>query len=99
MDYVRVYVLRAPALLAALATDGVRLVQPQQCAENQNNAGRSFGGLPSSDDSSTLGEVTSCAGEESRRPAVALMTALGAEVDAPLHAIPKYPEPSPGPER
>ena len=47
--------------------------------------------LQSSDDSSTLGGVTSCLCEESRRTTVELITALLSEVDAQLYAIPKHP--------
>ena len=49
-------------------------------------------GLPSSDDSSTLGDVTSLRGQESRMMTVEFLTALFYEVDEQLGAIPKHPE-------
>src|SRR6267378_5595332 len=52
----------------------------------------SFLGLQSSDDSSTLGGVTSLRGEESRMMTVEFITALFYEVDEQLGAIPKHPE-------
>src|SRR5216683_8348903 len=52
----------------------------------------SFLGLQSSDDSSTLGGVTSLRGEESRMMTVEFITALFYEVDEQLRAIPKHPE-------
>src|SRR5919198_2339547 len=54
--------------------------------------GTSFLGLQSSDDSSTLGGVTSLRGEERRMMTVEFITALFSEVDEQLHAIPKHPE-------
>src|SRR2546426_7081889 len=51
----------------------------------------SFLGLQSSDDSSTLGGVTSLRGEESRMMTVECITALFYEVDEQLCAIPKHP--------
>src|SRR5690349_19078788 len=52
----------------------------------------SFLGLQSSDDSSTLGGVTSLRGEESRMMTVEFITALFYEVDEQLGTIPKHPE-------
>src|SRR5262249_40213867 len=52
----------------------------------------SFLGLQSSDDSSTLGGVTSLRGEESRMMTVEFITALFSEVDEQLGTIPKHPE-------
>jgi len=49
-------------------------------------------GLQSSDDSSTLGGVTSLRGEESRMMTVELITALFYEVDEQLRTLPKHPE-------
>jgi len=49
VDYVRVYILRDPALLAALATADMSLGQPPQGAEHERNARRSFVGVPSFD--------------------------------------------------
>ena len=51
-----------------------------------------FLGLQSSDDSSTLGGVTSLRGEESRMMTVEFITALFSEVDEQLRTIPKHPE-------
>src|SRR2546427_260096 len=51
-----------------------------------------FLGLQSSDDSSTLGGVTSLRGEESRMMTVEFITALFYEVDEQLRTIPKHPE-------
>src|SRR6266436_7105992 len=52
----------------------------------------SFLGLQSSDNSSTLGGVTSLRGEESRMMTVECITALFSEVDEQLRAIPTHPE-------
>src|SRR4030095_15447347 len=52
----------------------------------------SFLGLQSSDDSSTLGGVTSLRGEESRMTTVEFITALFYEVDEQTGAIPTHPE-------
>jgi hypothetical protein len=49
-------------------------------------------GLQSSDDSSTLGGVTSLRCEERRRRTVELLTALVSEVDAQMGASPPPPE-------
>jgi hypothetical protein len=49
-------------------------------------------GLQWSDDSSTLGGVTSCPCEERRLSTVEFITALFYEVAAQLHAIPQHPE-------
>src|SRR5215471_11827658 len=54
--------------------------------------GTSFLGLQSSDDSSTLGGVTSLRGEESRMMTVEFLTALFSAVDEQLRAIPQHPE-------
>jgi hypothetical protein len=47
-------------------------------------------GLQSSDDSSTLGGVTSLRGEERRMRTVEFITALFYEVDEQMGAIPKH---------
>ena len=52
----------------------------------------SFLGLQSSDDSSTLGGVTSLRGEERRMMTVEFITALFYEVDEQMGAVPKHPE-------
>src|SRR6266446_6264466 len=52
----------------------------------------SFLGLQSSDDSSTLGGVTSLRGEERRLMTVECITALFSEVDEQLGALPTHPE-------
>src|SRR4030095_10904684 len=52
----------------------------------------SFLGLQSSDDSSTLGGMTSLRGEERRMKTVEFITALFCEVDEQLRTIPKHPE-------
>ena len=49
-------------------------------------------GLQSSDDSSTLGGVTSLRGEERRLMTVECITALFSEVDEQMDAIPTHPE-------
>src|SRR5712691_11134012 len=56
------------------------------------NTNIKFLGLRSSDDSSTLGGVTSLRGEESRMMTVEFITALFYEVDEQLRAIPTHPE-------
>jgi len=48
--------------------------------------------VQASDVSSTLGGVTSCPCEESRRTTVELITALFSDVDEQLYAIPKHPD-------
>ena len=62
-----------------------------------SNAGCSFVGVQSSDDASTLVEVPSFAGEESRMPIVEVITALCAEVAEQLRAILTHPEAHPWP--
>src|SRR6266852_2876627 len=52
----------------------------------------SFLGLQSSDDSSTLGGVTSLRGEEIRMITVEFITALFYQVDEQMCAVPKHPE-------
>src|SRR5262249_56002097 len=56
------------------------------------NTNIKFLGLQSSDDSFTLGGVTSLRGEERRMMTVEFITALFYEVDEQLHTIPKHPE-------
>src|SRR6516225_9622770 len=70
------------------------LVSDKPCSIHRTlqTNGTSFLGLQSSDDSSTLGGVTSLRGEERRMMTEEFITALFYEVDEQLRAIPKHPE-------